>query len=474
MIRIRNNIPLLFSLFIALILRISWKLYTHYTYEDAFITFRFAQNLSNDLGFVYNVNEHVYGTTTPLFAILLAVWIKIFSNSIVFGASMLGLLCGLVSLFLVWKLLDELKIKKAQRILVIGVLTVSDKFWIHDMGGMETALIICAMMASYFMLVRNKSTWAGIFAGTLLWIRIDGVFWFFILALVAWYCTRQFPRNFILIALLVYLPWLVFASSYFGSPIPYTISAKWVAYYTIGLQPVLIRSQTLLRWLTPLSLPDFSPNVVSWIAILTISLSFIGAMTSRRKKWLMVLPIFCLEEIVRLIIMGETFASRYFMPLFWVLMIMFGFGAYSVWEHLSRRFKVKSIIGLLTITGYICISLGLSFQMAKIKKNTQYFVHESSLKQMGIWFEKNTPTSCTIFLEPLGYVGFYANRHMIDEVGLVSPQVVPLKIEGYSTFVLITSLKPDYAVLHCDDALRASDAFLAHYSKFAFRQMNEA
>jgi hypothetical protein len=231
------------------------------------------------------------------------------------------------------------------------------------------------------------------------------------------------------------------------------------------MQPVLIRIQTLFRWLTPFSLPYISPNVISWIATITIIFSFIGIMAYRRNKWLMVLPVFFLEEIVRLVVMGETFERRYFVPLFWVFMILFGFGVRTVWVYLSRQFKLKSIIGYSTIAVYICISLWFSLQMAQLAKMTQYFVYDSSLKQMGIWLEKNTPTSSTVFLEPLGYVGFYANRHMIDEVGLVSPQVVALKNEGYSTFALITSLDPDYAVLHCDDALRASDAFLARYSK---------
>jgi len=461
----RKFSPLFYSLFFAFTLRISWKLYTHYTYEDAFITFRFAQNLSNGLGFVYNANEHVYGTTTPFFAIIMAMWLKIFPNLIVFGASMFGLLSGLISIVLVWRLLDDLHIDKTQRILAIGVLVLSDKFWVHDMGGMETALVICAMMASYFMLVRSKSKWAGLFAGILLWIRIDGVFWFCILVLVAWVITRQFPRNFIVVAILVYLPWLVFASLYFGSPIPYTISAKLVSYYTIGAQPVLIRIQTLLHWLTPLSLPDFPPHLISWIAALTIIISFIGTMAYRRHKWLLVLPVFCLEEMVRLVVMGETFERRYFMPLFWCLMIVFGFGVHTVWGFLSRRFKLKTILAFSTIALYICISLRFSLQMAQLSKDTQYFVFDSSRKQLGLWLEKNTPPSSTVFLEPLGYIGYYANRRMIDEVGLVSPQVVALKNKDYSTFELITFLDPDYAVLHCDDALRASDVFLARYSK---------
>jgi hypothetical protein len=42
------------------------------TVDDAFITFRYAQNLIAGNGLVYNPGEWVLGTTTPLYAVLLA------------------------------------------------------------------------------------------------------------------------------------------------------------------------------------------------------------------------------------------------------------------------------------------------------------------------------------------------------------------------------------------------------------------
>src|SRR5205823_14822555 len=41
-------------------------------YEDAFITLRYARNLAEGQGLVFNAGERVLGTTTPLFALLLA------------------------------------------------------------------------------------------------------------------------------------------------------------------------------------------------------------------------------------------------------------------------------------------------------------------------------------------------------------------------------------------------------------------
>jgi hypothetical protein len=42
------------------------------TIDDAFITFRYAGNIVHGVGFVYNPGERVLGTTTPVYALLIA------------------------------------------------------------------------------------------------------------------------------------------------------------------------------------------------------------------------------------------------------------------------------------------------------------------------------------------------------------------------------------------------------------------
>jgi hypothetical protein len=393
----------------------------------------------------------------------MAAWIKVFPNFVVFGASMFGLLAGLVSIILVWVLLDDLKINSAQKLLITSVLVFSNKLWLHDMGGMETPLVICAMIATYLMLVRDRSIWAGLFSGILLWLRVDGIVWFIFLFLGSWIITRKFPIKYSITTIMVYLPWCIFALAYFGSPVPYTIYAKWVAYHNLGMSGLFSRIMIVLRWMTPVSLPIISPGIITWLAIITVIFSAIGTVAVLRQKWLLILPIFCLEEIVRLVALGETFEARLFIPLFWALMILFGFGIQYTWRALFHQYKIRPLFGIALPSICISFSLWFSLQQAQLNGNFQYYVFDSSLKQLGLWLDKNTPPPSTVILEPLGYAGFFSNRHLIDEVGLVSPQVVALKKQGYSTLDLITTLKPDYAVLHCDDAFQRSNTFLESY-----------
>ena len=48
-------------------------LFSLWAYDDPFITYRYANNLSRGLGLVYNPGERLFSTTTPLFALLLAI-----------------------------------------------------------------------------------------------------------------------------------------------------------------------------------------------------------------------------------------------------------------------------------------------------------------------------------------------------------------------------------------------------------------
>ena len=51
------------------------------TIDDAYITFRYARNLAEGLGFVYNPGQSVLGTTTPSYTALMSLaWLLSLHN----------------------------------------------------------------------------------------------------------------------------------------------------------------------------------------------------------------------------------------------------------------------------------------------------------------------------------------------------------------------------------------------------------
>jgi len=73
-------------LLLSVLVDLGWHWWVGFIRDDAFITFRYAKNLADGLGFVYNPGEHVYGTSSPGFALLMAVWLFIFPAQPVGGA----------------------------------------------------------------------------------------------------------------------------------------------------------------------------------------------------------------------------------------------------------------------------------------------------------------------------------------------------------------------------------------------------
>lgn len=72
------------------------------SYDDAYITYRFAHNLSSGHGFAYNVDEPHLATTTPLLTLTLATMGRLSSPDLIprFGQWLTGLALILLALLL--------------------------------------------------------------------------------------------------------------------------------------------------------------------------------------------------------------------------------------------------------------------------------------------------------------------------------------------------------------------------------------
>jgi hypothetical protein len=432
---------------------LAWHSYVGFVRDDAYITYRYAENVTDGRGLVYNAGERVQGISSPGLAVLLAASLEVFRN--VFSAALgLDILASMVSLFLLWKLFEHFSIPNGQRILSLFILIWSDKLLLHFLEGMETPLVVGCMLASLYFLVKQKPIFAGLAAGVMLWLRLDSGLWIAAIAGVGWFYWRRNTTLFLLIAALTYLPWVLFAWSYFGSVIPLSVIAKQVAY---GLHEAPLRSRmaAYFGWMAPFSL-GVDPAGDSLAAIVTLGVAAFGAWSYRRIVFVRVLGLFFIIQSAAIIALNMTVEERYFVTSLYVLLILLGLGFNAILVRYTSRapWRLTVLIALYAIIAF-------SFALPRMRhlRDHQHYVNDSSLTQVGIWFRENTPASSVVELEPLGYVGYYAGRRMLDDVGLATPAVVALKKAGLDSFQVVMELEPDYAVLHCDDAKRAPTGF---------------
>jgi hypothetical protein len=442
----------------ALLIRLAWIVYTNYIEEDAFITFRFARQLAEGHGFVFNVGEPVYGTTTPLLTLLLSIWYKLAPGNIVLGARLFNLLAAGGAMLFLSKALHATGLTRTNQLFTLAVIAFSSKLWLMDTQGMETPLVLFFMTSSWYMWIKRKVGWTGLLAGLLLWTRIDLIPWVVIMVLAELTSNPREAVRLTLAVIIVYLPWLIFSTLYFGSFVPHTVLAKWVAYSKFNASPLVQHLALMIQYLSIFEIPrgNDQSQLIVFISNLFILITLGLAIWQSSRKWrdgrLAILPTFAVLEIIRLTLTRETFFNRYFVPTLWVILILVGVALGTIWDLLEPSRLNKVFMSLIAV-GVISMFL-FGVQRAQEIRVRQAYRHEASLKAIGIWLYENTSPQAIIQLEPLGYIGYYSNRAIIDEVGLVTPRVTELKQERINPDLYFSVLQPDYLVIHCDDALR--------------------
>ncbi|MDZ7843569.1 MAG: hypothetical protein U5K99_02010 [Anaerolineales bacterium] len=452
----KKNTSFLIILLVAFALRTGWIIFTNHTYEDAFITFQFARRIAEGQGFVYNPGSKIYGTSTPLFTLLLSGWYLIFDGYIVTGARIFNLLSTLGTFVILYRSLNIIEINHRKNILVLSLLALWPKLWITDTGGMETPLVIFFITLSWFTYLKGYEIWTGIISGILLWTRIDLILWpisLFLLDLTE--DLNKSLRSLYFVGI-TYLPWVVFSTLYFGSPIPHTVKAKWVAYGSSNNLSFIVHIMNIIKRLAPvgIGLPGQFHGLAAVFTWLIILLAILGGFSHSKNKPILALPVFVLLEVLLLSFFKASYTSRYVIPILWGLVILGGLGLGEIWEKLfSNKNKVRGMFPLLLSAGLI-ILLIMGFQEANVYKSIQKYRNQMSLKSIGLWINQNTEPQSKIQLEPLGYAGYYSNRYMLDIVGLITPEIVDLKRQGITDpYLYLYSLNPDLFIVHCDDIL---------------------
>lgn len=212
--------------------------------DDAFITYRVARNLANGLGPVFNPGERVLSITTPGYMLLLAASSVLNQDFVALGLlwSGLGLLATGALLIDASRLEPERHPLLASLAAAVAVaLTLSNPLLSAALG-METPLYLAALLAvfaAYRRALQQPAASQGWLLATAaaaaaaFLIRPDGLLAGLVVG-VHWLATQHrgaqrwgpVPWRALALGLALVLPWLLFAWSYYGSPVPNTLAAK--------------------------------------------------------------------------------------------------------------------------------------------------------------------------------------------------------------------------------------------------------
>lgn len=459
----------------AVFLALLFALYTNHVWEDYYITYRSSKNLATGHGLVYNVGDRLHTFTSPLGVLLPAAARLLTGNASDTGAlwifrGMCAAAFGGAAALLVL-LTRRLSWPGFATGLLALLIATDAKFLDFTINGMETAFMLLflayALWAHFTPGPRQWAHLGGAWAG-LMWTRPDSFIYIGVLAAALWVFNdptrtggnrRQQLGLFVKAGLLtaaLYGPWLAWAAWYYGSPIPHTIVAK--SSQSVGGLGRFLHGVWQLPWLTwkqgtaaeGAFLPAYYqfPTWPAWMPPYGRVLGIIASML-----WLA--PRLRLEA--RAASFGFFISISYlsFVPYFpfpWYLPAPTLLAFVALTGALGQLWglNVAPLRWLLGATGAVMMAAAcfLTWGAARQVKAQQTYVEDGNRRVVGEYLRDHAQPGDTVFMEPLGYIGFYSNLKTYDWPGLSSREVTnAVRLVGGRWRDLITFLGPDWVVL---------------------------
>lgn len=430
--------------------------------DDTYIHLTFARNLRDGLGLVFNPGERVYGTTAPLWSLLLGAlgWTggdllaicRALSAAFGIGAVVLGSIA-------LHRLLDilcrrqGLEPRAARLAWVLGSMAWAVDVWLvrWSASGMEIAFALVLLLAGLIADWRTDPPARSARAPAIWWgvaslARPEMGLLVALLALRSALGPGPLAARLreiglaVLPAALVNGAWLAYAASFYGTVLPATFHSK-AAEQTPPLQNLLIQAQEM-----------GANRGVEILAILAL-LPLLAAAIRRDWRahlvpvgWIVLIPLFYAS--VR--ILGVT---RYMLAIA-PLLACYGWAALALWAGRPRR-DARALLPRAALIGAGAVALAANvFVLVRfVVPQARAFetIMAGSLIPMARWFETRTDPGTRLAVPHVGAFGYYSHRRIVDLGGLVTPEIGPL-LARYTyervvaEFRFAAVARPDYLI----------------------------
>ena len=121
-------------------------------FEDAFISFRYAENLARGEGLVFNLGERVWGYSNFLWTLLLGLWVRLGGN-VVIAAKVLGFVASLAVLCMAMWTMRRFGSYLIPALLAPLLLAASPHWRLATQNGMESVFFTALVFAGLVLLV---------------------------------------------------------------------------------------------------------------------------------------------------------------------------------------------------------------------------------------------------------------------------------------------------------------------------------
>lgn len=431
--------------YVALYSAIIFLLTRRYAYDDPYITYRYAQNLSQGLGLVYNPGERILSTTTPFFALFLSIP-ALLKFDIPQAAALVSIVCLPVGGLLIADIAHNWKTPVVGW---TGLLLYPSFPLLTASVGSEIAVFLAFCLGAFSSYNRKNYPLAALLSALATLTRPDGILVAILLS--AHYLItkkKSIPWISIAIYILITLAWFLFVWGYYGSPLPMTLIAK----QSQAKMPV---TQDFLTGIVPL----IQSSGHTWLGLFIFGLCLLGVLYAglRAHAWVLFLSWSVLQYLTYSILRVPNH-FWYYALLAPGFICAIGLGLAAITQsgaatpgrtkHIHQWKAAAPGILSWTILGLLCI---LQFELL-IHQRDNYDNRYPIYRAAGQWLGENTPEPSMVATLEAGIIGFYSNRQMVDFAGLLQPQTSHQFSTGttYQDAALwaVRQYHPQYLVLH--------------------------
>jgi MFS family permease len=415
-----------------------------YPYDDAYITFRHAENFFHGKGFVYNPGQRVFGVSTPLYAVWLVVlrcctpWAELPLNAVRANA-VLFIAAGLGIFFLVrrYTLIPWIATAAAAAFL-------TNRFLLDiSIGGMEPFLFVALSSFSLLAASHRRPAAFGILASLAMFARPEGAVLLPIGLLV--FIKYRFLPDWRPIARAVaawsapLLVWMVVATAYWGSPLPHSIKAKAVPVYPVPAGEAARDIINLLGKQLSLHNANALParGFFLFIPVLAGLIAALAVPSFRRRQ--AYAPALCFLAMFTAYSFGNPLLFPWYYPKLYVgAVLAILVGASSILSLIrSNARPAAAFWARLVISAAVVLWLSnlamlpvangkpLLRSPAADAADDPVRARISSYIEAARWLNERSTEKTSAAASEMGALGFYFKGKILDGNGLVSPEALP-------------------------------------------------
>lgn len=399
--------------------------------DDAYITYRYAWNISNGYGFVYNIGERVQGTSTPLYTVILAA-AGIFGFDIPLASWVINVLALVATVVITFLFLRRIHSQEAA---YIAAILSSIALQPVAAMGMETPVYILLISGAFYALAKERYLLATVLGSGCALTRLDGLAVGVAVLGSIMLFQKKIPWKQIALYIFLIAPWFVFASIYFdGGILPASFLAKRAhtgyEFFSLWMIGVVVSS------------PYSAYAFVGLIRLFNNRLRYA------------ILPIFSWSVLYvvaySLSSIGPGY-SWYQFPIKWALICFASIGACTL-VHVIRNLieGARLPTGSKFLASIVFIVLLAFPQVRELISWHTSVINPASIDSVrwraASWLGQNLYKPRSIGMRGIGFVGWMLpDTYVVDLLGLVTPKiVVDCGLEVSWVECGLEKYKPDY------------------------------